>query len=178
MLDPARHTGQTWVRDDLDPDPVDYTPIPDSSRPPPVNGWRPLELITDRPWTLPATHTTTPMRFDNAGLLRYGNWTPGAPNYDSLALWHINGTELDLRIPWAMTGISDPSSHQALIPLAMNHAISQTIPGITLTIAGPTHTTQNTGTIHWPTWNTVHYTERLKPDTNALHDAFTTVTAP
>ena len=178
VLDPVHRTGQTWVRDGLDPDPVDYTPIPDNSRPAPVGGWRHLELVTDRPWTLPLTHVTTPMRFYDVGLLPYGNWAPDAPDYDSLALWHLDGTRLDLRIPWAMAGISDPSSHQALVPLGMNRAVSRTVSGIALTVADGTGTAQQTGTVTWPDWQAVQYTERLKPDAATLHDAFAAVTTP
>jgi hypothetical protein len=82
------------------------------------------------------------MQFDNVGLLRDGDWNPGDPDYDSLALWHRQGTELDLRIPWAMAGMSDPSSHQALIPLGEFRATSTTIPGIGLTISGGTPAVQ------------------------------------
>ncbi|RAG85726.1 hypothetical protein DN069_09445 [Streptacidiphilus pinicola] len=178
VLDPLHHTGQTWVRDELDPDQVDYAPIPDDARPAAQDGWRPLELVTDRPWTLPLTHVSTRMQFDNVGLLRYGDWAPDAPNYDSLALWHLTGAELDLRIPWAMAGISDPSSHQALVPRGMNQATSRTVSDISLTVTDDAPTAQQAGALRWSDWQTVQYTERTKPAAAALHDAFTAVSTP
>jgi hypothetical protein len=141
-LDLTGRTGQAWVRGKLDPAPIDYTPIPASARPAPRDGWVELQLVTDRPWVLPLTHQQTRMQFDNVGLLRDGDWNPGDPDYDSLALWHWQGTELDLRIPWAMAGMSDPSTHQALIPLGEFRATSTTIPGIGLTISGGTPAVQ------------------------------------
>lgn len=182
VLDLTRRTGQAWVRGTLDPDLIDYAPIPASARPAPRDGWQELELATDRPWVLPLTHQRTRMQFNNAGLLRYGDWNPSDPGYDSQALWQLHGTELDLRIPWAMAGMSDPSSHQALIPLREGNATSTTIPGIGLTISGGNPALQadtvEAGTVRWQNWQTVGYTERIKPGAGALRQAFNAVSTP
>lgn len=178
VLDLPRRTGQAWVRDRLDPDQIDYAPIPAADRPAPRDSWRPLELITDRPWVLPLTHQRTRTQFDNVGLLRYGDWTPGDPGYDSLALWHLRGPELDLRIPWAMAGLSDPSSHQALMPLGAFRATSVTIPGIGVTISADGAAARQAGTVTWRNWQTVSYTERMKAGVPALRQAFAAVSAP
>jgi hypothetical protein len=182
VLDLPRHTGQAWVRTKLDPDQIDYAPIPAHARPAPRAGWRQLELVTDRPWVLPLTHVHTRMEFQNVGLLREGDWNPGAPDYDSLAVWHLRGTELDLRIPWAMAGMSDPSSHQALIPRGQFRSTSVTIPGIGVTVAigasGASSATQQVGTVTWSNWETVRYTERIKPGAAILRQAFDATGGP
>jgi hypothetical protein len=178
VLDLARRAGQAWVRGKLDPDPIDYSPIPAGARPAARDGWQLLELVTDRPWVLPLTHQVTRMQFDNVGLLRAGDWSPGDPGYDSLALWHQRGTELDLRIPWAMAGISDPSSHQALIPLGEFRATSVTIPGIGVTIAASGGPALQAGTVRWQDWQAVRYSERIKPGASALRQAFAAVGTP
>lgn len=178
VLDMARRTGQAWVRERLDPDQIDYAPIPSSARPAPRDGWRPLQLVTDRPWTLPVTHRPTPMQLYNVGLLRYGDWSPAAPDYNSMALWQLRGTDLDIRIPWAMAGLSDPSSHQALIPLGVFKETSVTVGGIGLTIADDDGPGVQAGAIRWPDWETVRYAERIKPGISALQEAFATVSQP
>jgi hypothetical protein len=178
ILDLARRTGQAWVRERLDPDQIDYAPIPSGARSAPRDGWRPLLLVTDRPWTLPVTHRSTSMQFYDVGLLRYGDWNPVAPDYNSMALWQVRGTDLDIRIPWAMAGLSDPSSHQALIPLGVSTEKSVTIGGIGLTIADDDGPGVQAGTIRWPNWETVRYTERIKPGISALQEAFATVSQP
>ena len=191
VLNRAGQTGQAWVRGKLDPDPIDYIPIPAGARPAPRNGWQELELVTDRPWVLPLTHVRTRPEFQNVGLLREGDWNPRAPGYDSLALWHLHGTELDLRIPWAMAGISDPSSHQALIPRGQFRSASVTIPGIGVTVAtgaggansatgagGASSATQQVGTVTWSNWETVRYTERIKPGAAILRRAFDATSGP
>ena len=137
-----------------------------------------LELVTDRPWTLPLTHQQTTMQFQNVGLLRYGNWNPASPGYNSLALWRQQGNVLDVRIPWAMAGISDPSSHQALIPRGQFAATSVTVPGISLSIAADRRPAVPAGTVRWQNWQVVGYTERRKPGTAALRQAFIAVSEP
>jgi hypothetical protein len=174
-LDLNRRMGQAWVRDRLDPDVIDYVPIPAGARPAAQGGWRPLELVTDRPWLLPVTHEQTVMEFDNAGLLRYGYWIPGRSGYSNLALWHLDGATVSLRIGWAMAGIADPSSHQALIPLGMGRATSVTINGIGVTITSDGGPVQAVGTVRWNDWQSVRYQERIKPGAAAVRAAFTVV---
>jgi hypothetical protein len=52
-----------------------------------------------------------PQRYDR-GILRYGDLDPTSPDYDSLAEWHANvqTNTVDLRIPWSLLGVTDPSS--------------------------------------------------------------------
>jgi hypothetical protein len=178
VLDMPRRTGQAWVRARLDPGQIDYAPIPASARPAPRDGWRMLELVTDRPWTLPLTRRQTTMRFQNVGLLRYGDWNPASPGCNSLSLWHQHGNVLDLRIPWAMAGISDPSSHQAPIPRGQFAASSVTIPGIGITVAADGGPAAPAGTVRWQDWQAVRYTERIKPGAAALRQAFAAVSGP
>ena len=179
IFDPQRRTGQAWVRDQLDPDQLDYKRIP-VNRLPHAPGWEALELITDRPEVLPLTHQYEAMEFQDAGLLRYGSWNPARANYQSQALWEVTGPVLAVRIPWAMAGLSDPSSHQALLPQGHYHVTSVTIAGIGLTVAAGAGSAdaaaQSTGTVQWRNWHTVRYRERIKPGVSALRRAFTTVT--
>jgi Flp pilus assembly protein TadD len=53
-----------------------------------------------------------PQRYDR-GILRYGSLDPRAPDYDSLATWRANvqTNVIDLRIPWALLNVTDPSAH-------------------------------------------------------------------
>jgi hypothetical protein len=178
MLNLPQRTGQAWVRGRLDPDQIDYSPIPAGARPAPRDGWQALELVTDRPWVLPLTHQHTATQFDNVGLLRSGDLTPGDPGYDSQALWQLRGAELDLRIPWAMAGISDPSSHQALIPLGEFRSTSVTIPGIGVTVSSEAGPAQQVGIVRWQNWQVVGYSERIKPGVDVLRQAFAAVSYP
>lgn len=170
MLDLTRHTGQAWVRDQLDPVRTDAPALPAGTRPPARDGWRPLELLLDPPGLAPLTRQRIPARFSDAGLLRYGSWNPQRPGYDSLALWNLGGGVLRLRIPWAMAGLSDPSSHHALIP-GRGSAHAVTIGGIGITTAAG-GITQQAGTADWRGWDSVRYRERIKAGAGAVRSAF------
>jgi len=52
-----------------------------------------------------------PQRYER-GILRYGVLDPQSPDYDSLAEWHANvrTNTIDLRIPWNLLNVTDPSS--------------------------------------------------------------------
>ncbi len=56
-----------------------------------------------------------PLRYDR-GTLRYGSLDPQAPDYDPLAEWHANlrTNSIDLRIPWNLLNVTDPSSFKVL----------------------------------------------------------------
>lgn len=75
-----------------------------------------------------------PERYDR-GILRYGSLDPRSPDYDSLAEWHasVRTNTLDLRIPWALLGVTDPSSFRVLAGLEQDGTVltSQT-PGFLL----------------------------------------------
>jgi hypothetical protein len=85
---------------------------------------------------------------------------------------------LTVRIPWGMAGVSDPSSHQALIPLGQYRSRSVTIPGIGLTLTAGDGPLQQVGTVRWHNWQTVRWRERMKPGVSAVRRAFALVSRP
>jgi tetratricopeptide (TPR) repeat protein len=52
-----------------------------------------------------------PERYDR-GILRYGTLDSASPDYDPLAGWHANvqTNTIDVRIPWALLNVTDPST--------------------------------------------------------------------
>ncbi len=71
--------------------------------------------------------------------------------------------------------MSDPSSHQALIPQGGFRASSVTIPGIGITISSDGGSVQNTGTVRWDNWPRVRYQERIKVGAAVIRSAFAAV---
>ncbi|MBZ5514198.1 MAG: tetratricopeptide repeat protein [Acidobacteriia bacterium] len=59
-----------------------------------------------------------PQRYER-GILRYGTLTPQAADYDTLAEWHANvqTNTIDLRIPWNLLNVTDPSSFKVFAGL-------------------------------------------------------------
>jgi hypothetical protein len=167
VLDLVAHTGQAYVRRQLDPLPLDRR-MPLSARGPAPAGWGRFELIVDRDLTLPA-------ELQNAGALRYGS-----PESDSRALWRLDGDDLIVRVPWAMLGYADPSSHEVGVPRARSGTpatlTTQISPGVGVTVSA-SGTDQQTGEVTWVNWNRPHWTERLKAVAAQFRDAAFDLTA-
>lgn len=158
------HTGQAYVRQELDPMPLDY-PVPEAQRGPAPAGWRAFELLVDR---------AQPLELQNTGLLRYGGWDPAGSDADSRALWHLDGGDLSVRVPWAMLAFADPSSHEVGVPGPQRIAF-RTSPGVTVSFSA-SGTDQVAGQVTWDNWNRPRYAERLKRGAEQFRDAAMTVT--
>jgi hypothetical protein len=167
------HTGQAYVRDQLDPMKVDFA-VPATERGPAPAGWKPFELVVNRALALPRTGVKLPVELQNVGRLRHGSWDTEDEQADSRALWEVDGENLSLRVPWAMLGFADPSARRVAVPKNGKLA-TQASPGVTvsLTAAG---TDQAVGQVKWSTWNRPYYAERLKQGAASLRDAALTVT--
>jgi hypothetical protein len=161
-LDLVSRTGQAYLRNELDPLPLDDD-LPESARGPDVPGWKPFELVVNRAQTVPA-------EIQNAGALRYGT-----PADDSRALWYLDGDDLVLRVPWALLGYADPSSHRVGVPRGRT-LTTEVSPGVGVVVSA-SGTDQTTGEVNWVNWNRPYYTERLKQGAEQLRDAALDVTS-
>jgi tetratricopeptide (TPR) repeat protein len=75
-----------------------------------------------------------PERYDR-GILRYGTLDPSSPDYDALAEWHANveTNTIDLRIPWALLNVTDPSKLRIFAGLEKDGTVRTTrTPGFVL----------------------------------------------
>jgi hypothetical protein len=162
-------TGQAYLRDELDPVPLDYD-VPQRLRGPAPTGWKPYELVINRAETVPSTGAKLPIEMQNAGLLRYGRW-----DSDSRALWHSDGAELTVRVPWALLGFADPSSHAVGVPRS-GDLTTQVSPGVTVSVAA-SGTDQAIGKVTWTDWARPSFTERLKRGADKFRDAALAVSA-
>jgi hypothetical protein len=168
-LDLVAHTGQAYIRQQLDPLPLDYR-VPLSARGPAPAGWRRFELILDRDLTVPTTGEKLPLELQNAGALRYGS-----PEQDSRSLWEVTGdNDVTVRIPWGMLGYADPSSHEAGVPIPSASGVAtlntQISPGVGVDVSAD-GTDQQTGEVTWVNWNRPYWTERLKAGAATFRDA-------
>ncbi|WP_157240785.1 hypothetical protein [Catenuloplanes japonicus] len=169
QLDLEQKTGQVWVREKLDPMPLDYQ-LPDGLRPAPVNGWQRYQQIINRDLTVPSSGRELPAELFDAGAIDAGVWDPTAQNADDRNLWRItdDGT-LTMRIPWAFAGFADPSSLQVLVPDG-NVATTRTATGVRVRLAAEGKL-EPLDEVAWEPWNRVYYTERLKAGASVLRDA-------
>jgi hypothetical protein len=167
-LNLAARTGQAYLRNELDPMPLDYA-VPASQRGQAPPGWKPFNLIVNRPLTVPSTRQKLPLELQNAGILRYGSWSPRDPQPDSRSIWHRDGDNLVVRVPWALLGFADPSSHEIAVPKGAR-LTTPTTPGITMSITAAGSAQQLTQ-LTWVNWNRPDYAERLKEGADRWRDA-------
>nr|WP_296065636.1 hypothetical protein [uncultured Actinoplanes sp.] len=158
------HTGQAYIRSQLDPLQLDFA-VPAAARGQAPDGWKPYELVVNRPIRVPTSKAKLPVELQNPGLLRYGDWQTG----DSLALWHRDEDRLDVRVPWAMLGFADPSAHQVGVP-SRGALTTRVSPGVTVSVTAA-GTEQAIGQAIWDDWNRPGYTERLKQGADRFRDA-------
>ncbi|HET7841166.1 MAG TPA: tetratricopeptide repeat protein [Terriglobia bacterium] len=75
-----------------------------------------------------------PIRYDR-GVLRYGSLDPKAPDFNTLAEWHadVQTNSIDMRIPWGLLGVTDPSSFRVVTGIADDGTVqTQVTPGLLL----------------------------------------------
>ena len=173
VLDLSARTGQAYLREKLDPLPLDWR-VPDAQRGSAPAGWRPFELVVNRSLTIPSTGRELPAEVLNAGNLRYGDWAPSIEHADSRSLWRRDGDDLVVRVPWAMLGYADPSAHMIGVPTAgkLEQVAS---PGVGVTVSA-TGSDQFVGDVSWVNWNRPYWTERLKQGASQFRDAALEVT--
>ena len=162
------HSGQAYVRNQLDPMKLDFK-VPASDRGPAPNGWKPVELVVNRALTMPRTGVKLPVELQNVGQLRHGTWDPRDDEADSRALWQLDGDDLTVRVPWAMLGFADPSARRVGVP-KNGRLTTQVSPGVTVSLTA-SGTDQAIGPVRWPAWTRPYYTERLKQGAADLRDA-------
>src|SRR4051812_12243486 len=162
-LNLVTRTGQAYLRSELDPLPLDNA-LPDAARGSAVAGWKPFELVVNRALRIPSTGERLPAEIQDAGALRYG--TPGS---DSRALWYSDAGDLVIRVPWALLGYADPSSHRVGVPHGRT-LTEQVSPGVGVVVSA-SGTDETTGEVTWVNWNRPYYTERLKQGARQFRDA-------
>ena len=162
-LDIGAGIGQAYVRPELDPLSLDFSPLPERVMQR-EGDWNRMLLSTNRELTVPTTGRRLPYETMNAGALRHGTWDPVAEDYDSLATWRVDGQDVIVRVPWLQIGIVDPSSRQALVPVRKDGVPTPTtvdVPAIELRVI-PERGAAATATLSWDSWNVVAPVERLK----------------
>jgi len=165
VLGGGDRTGRAWVRTDLDPTRWNGVgPAPAGEA-----GWNLQRLVTNR--SLRVGGQRLPVEYDEVGVLRHGVLDPTSPAYDNLATWQLRdgGRVVDLRIPWAMAGLADPSSHQATAAGPAPRSVPVERLGVSVGLGGQTWQTQG---VTWRSWQAVRYRERVKHGVAPLVRAF------
>jgi tetratricopeptide (TPR) repeat protein len=150
-----------------------------------------------------------PQRYER-GILRYGTLTPQSADYDPLAEWHANvqTNTIDLRIPWNLLNVTDPSSLRVFAGLQPDGTVITTeTPGVVVAVfsyrplesarmraimeqghpiadalpalSGPTTLpAEGLKQYRWAGWNSPHFDLRPKASMAILRKTFQVMSGP
>ncbi|HKL47602.1 MAG TPA: hypothetical protein VJ878_02945, partial [Candidatus Izemoplasmatales bacterium] len=115
---------------------------------------------------LPEEDKIVPFMKHNTGKLTYGIGNPNMDGYNSLADYYIKDNIIEIRIPWLLLNISDPSTKQRLGDFYENDwFVSESMPSIWFGgdfIQEDGEVTIDLYETTWQSWHTPTYHMRLK----------------
>ena len=127
--------------------------------------------------TVKGTNQVVPDKAYETGKLRYGNGNPEADDYKSLSDFYFKNGKLEIRIPWQLLNVMDPSGKQQISDFRKTQAISpQAYQSFDFGFAYRTGAESLKitlgGSYEYNGWNTPTWHERLKPAYYELQNYF------
>lgn len=127
--------------------------------------------------TVKGTNQVVPDKAYETGKLRYGNGNPKAQEYKSLSDFYFKNGKLEIRIPWQLLNVMDPSGKQQISDFRKTQVISpQAYQRFDFGFAYRTGTESLKitlgGSYEYNGWNTPTWHERLKPAYYELQNYF------
>ena len=140
--------------------------------------FNPIYLCLSRAIYLPQDKRTIPFSKYETGVLKYGDANPDDEGYDSLADFCYKDGNIEIKIPWQLLNVMDPSTKSVIGDLYKNKGIvAETLDGMyfgaKIVKSGTTDSTQIGMKYYtWSTWEVPTYHERLKPSYFTVQKAF------
>jgi hypothetical protein len=137
--------------------------------------FNPIYLCLNRELYLPQDKKTLPLSKYETGKLKLGDANPSNKDYNSLTDFSVEKDNIEIRIPWALLNVMDPSNLKAIDDF---HAIGSVQPmdikgfyvGGAL-VNSKEHYVSNMVLYSWQKWDMPTYHERLKPSYYILKNA-------
>ena len=139
--------------------------------------WVPQRLLINRPLTVPITNESWPAQWFELNPMITGSSDPGAKDFDSRTTWAARDRVIELRLPWAMLGFSDPSSLQALTVTDEGQLATVAVEQLGIAITSGNEVTLTNG-YRWEQWNSVEWNERPKKGWDSIVAAIDEVKQP
>ena len=132
---------------------------------------------------LPEDKVKVPFIKYETGKLQFGNGNPKSSEYNSLADFCVKGNVVEIRIPWQLLNVMDPSTKMIMDDLHIDGIKPIKIQGIYAGVGvledkgSSTDTKGSTEKLemnlyNWNSWEVPIYHERLKPSYYILKEAF------
>lgn len=134
----------------------------------------PIMLMLNKEIFLPQTQETIPYSMIDTGKLRYGDGNPSNSEFDSISDFYEEDNKVEIRIPWLLLNINDPSSGKAIGDLQKTGLEPQTAQPFYASIMDSESTKiPKRGMYTWKEWgDNPTYHERLKKSYYVLQDFF------
>ena len=145
--------------------------------------FNPMRLCLSAALTIPQMNTVVPFSSVETGKLFYGDGNPAHSDFNSLTDFCFNSlnTKVEIRIPWQLFNVKDPSGRKIMGYLDYTKA-DPVFPAVSLTnvegmyfgacIKGVSSSSAVDGLYTWSSWNMPSYHEKLKPSYYILQSAF------
>ncbi|OPH53506.1 family 2 glycosyl transferase [Paenibacillus ferrarius] len=146
--------------------------------------FNPIRLALNKKVVIPPENTVIPFTGYETGMLRYGIANPDSPSYNSLNDFYYENGHLEIRIPWQLLNVMDPSKKFVINDMYANGKISPLkVNGFQIGIEklenGTTKGSQDLAMkeYNWKEWDIPTFHERLKPSYYILQKGFQELTA-
>lgn len=124
----------------------------------------PMRMCFGYEMTVPPRNTLVPFRSYETGKLTFGNSNPAASDYRSLTDFCGGNSAVEVRIPWQLLNVMDPSGKKIVDDLYTVQNISPVSAGAFRFGLGRRDASISlTGQYSWDGWIVPNYHERLKP---------------
>jgi hypothetical protein len=149
-----------------------YVPVKRADLVPDSGAWVTPRLIQNRPYTVPNSGgKLSPTESIDLGAMRWGR-DPEAGGGDDRVLADGGPTTVELRIPWALLTIADPSSRKAWVAHMDGSITTRPVPRIGVAVAPAGKPAATARPFSWHGWNRVQWHERRKAGWPILARAF------
>lgn len=138
----------------------------------------PINMCYNYEMVIPDSKKVVSFKSYETGKLLYGISNPANKEYQSLADFYQKDGLIELRIPWQILNVMDPSSKMIMDDLyTMQNIVPTSTKGLSLgigTLKGSSKalSIQMDGDYQWPAWILPTYHERLKPAYYVLQKEF------
>ena len=140
--------------------------------------FNPMYLCLNRKLFLPVDKKTLPFSKYETGKLVLGDGNPEHSGYNSMTDYAVKNGNVEIRIPWQLLNVMDPSTKRIMGDLYSNKGITpekagEFYLGAFLANNGKSGNPYiSMGKYDWKEWKMPSYHERLKPSYYILKDAF------
>lgn len=137
--------------------------------------FNPIYLCLNKELSLPEDHIILPLSKYETGKLVFGKGNPKDKDYYSLSDFYSDGDNLEIRIPWQLLNVMDPSSKKIITDFYKDGINAMPIEGIYvggILIRNNISSSSNMALYYWDKWDAPSYHERLKPSYDILKTTF------